>query len=412
MQKVKEAIFSITNRCNLSCRMCDIPENRVEELSTQRWKEIIRDASLIGAQTAVFSGGEPLLREDIFELISCARNNRMNACLTSNGCLIDENVAEKLARSGVNVVNVSIEGNESVHDFLRGNGVFKKALCGLSALKKCNIESTIASTVSNYNFEHLSEIPELALKYGVTTVRFQPFSRIFLNDYSKGNEFLIGKQDLEKAKAVMEQVISKLKENNIATNPEGYLRKIPYYLCGQGNPGYSGCGALWSTCSINSKGEILPCWVINSEDKIIGTLESAGLYELWFSERRDRVINSVIKEGCPGCMMSCYDEAFNDDSWQVKFIKKAKRADRLFSGKRLANRLVQSLRGELTKIKLRYKFYKSYRGSLIKVIKRMLNNLRSKIRICHIDSNDEIKKVAKEIIVAKNRLRREISKLK
>lgn len=70
MLNLKEIIFSITNRCNLRCKMCDIPYGEIEELSTEQWMGVIKDASRLGAQTVVFSGGEPLLREDIFELIS------------------------------------------------------------------------------------------------------------------------------------------------------------------------------------------------------------------------------------------------------------------------------------------------------------------------------------------------------
>ena len=99
--------------------MCQIPQESTEELSTAQWKKAIEDISSLGVQTVVFSGGEPLLREDIFELISFTRNHHMNACLTSNGYLINKDVAFKLFRSGINVVNISIEGYKKANDYLR-----------------------------------------------------------------------------------------------------------------------------------------------------------------------------------------------------------------------------------------------------------------------------------------------------
>ena len=90
MPNPREIIISITNRCNLKCKMCDIPKNKIGELSTAQWKQVIKDAAASGARAIVFSGGEPLLREDIFELIDFTKNNSLGACLTSNGYLINE----------------------------------------------------------------------------------------------------------------------------------------------------------------------------------------------------------------------------------------------------------------------------------------------------------------------------------
>ncbi len=112
--KLNEVIISVTNRCNLRCRMCQIPLQSNGEMATEELKEIIRDAAGLNPNSIVFSGGEPLLRKDIFELISFVNQRKINTCLTSNGTLIDNEVARNLASSGIGVVNISIEGPENI----------------------------------------------------------------------------------------------------------------------------------------------------------------------------------------------------------------------------------------------------------------------------------------------------------
>ena len=71
--------------------MCDIPYGKTEELSTQAWKKIISDASGLGAQTIVFSGGEPFLRNDIFKLIESVCSKQLKLSINTNGMFIDKN---------------------------------------------------------------------------------------------------------------------------------------------------------------------------------------------------------------------------------------------------------------------------------------------------------------------------------
>lgn len=410
MLKLKETIFSITNRCNLRCRMCDSPQEKTEELSTSQWKMAIKDIASIGSQTIVFSGGEPLLREDIFELISFTKSNHMNACLTSNGCLISDEVASKLSQSGINVVNISIEGDRKIHDYLRGDGIFDKAVSSLENLRKYRIESTIASTVLRYNYEYLTSVLKLAKQTGATTVRFQPFNRIFLKDASKEKDFFIDKRDIKKIQDIIENVISLANKYKISTDPVSYLRKIPFYLSGEIAFLQGGCSALWTSCSINSRGDILPCWVITSDDKLIGNIKQKGLYELWASERHERIREMIVQEGCPRCMMSCYDEVFGKDEGSRDLFKKVGKINKAEFYRKLINRLIQFIRGEIFKLKLRYRFYKSYNGSIGKVFKRIINNIRRKTEIRNFDKGQEINAAILEISLAKEKLNKEISK--
>lgn len=410
MFKLKEVIISLTNRCNLRCLMCQIPEEKTQELSTAQWKKTIKDVSSLGVQTIVFSGGEPLLREDIFELISFTKNHHMNACLTSNGCLINQNTARQLSQSGINVVNISIEGNKLIHDYLRGEGSFDKATLALEYLKMHKIESTVAATVSKYNFDSLKSVLELAKAKKATTVRFQPFSRIFLNDASRGDDFFINKKDKERLQEIIESVIKLSNEYKISTNPVSYLRNIPSYLCKEKIMMKKGCSALWTSCPINSKGEVFPCWNLTGRNRIIGNINQESLVDLWFSNRHNQIRDSVLQAGCFGCMMSCYDEVFGNDASKKDLAKKIKKMNKLKSYKRIFNLSLQFLKSEIIKFKVRYRFYKSYRGSFKKVFLRLINNIKRIPQAKNVFPQEEIKSALVELSIAKDRIKKEIDR--
>jgi len=387
--------------------MCDIPYARIEELTTQQWKGVIKDASRLGAQTVVFSGGEPLLREDIFELISFTRASNLNACVTSNGQLIDEPTAQKLSASGANVVNISIEGKRETHDYLRGRGSFDKAVCGLVNLRKYKVESTVASTVSKYNYKDLLYVLEVAKDCGATTVRLQPFNIIFLKDHKRKKEFLIDKWDIPFAEEAIKSFINKSKEYKVAINPAGYLLKIPEYLSGK-NFYPDNCSALWYSCPINPNGDLFPCWIEGANNKLIGNIKTDSLYELWLSDKRIRMVNSIISNGCKGCLMSCYDEAFDHKLFKESVAENVKKIKKITNRRKIMNKIVQSLKCQITRLKLRYKFYVSYKGSLSAIVVRRLRSAFSRGRILKEDKQIDREFILSEISQAKRKLKKEM----
>jgi MoaA/NifB/PqqE/SkfB family radical SAM enzyme len=305
--KLNEIIISITNRCNLRCAMCQIPSRSADdEMSTEDIKALIRDAAVFFPSSVVFSGGEPLLRKDLFDLIAFAGRHHLNTCLTSNGTLIDDETAHRLGDSGMGVVNISIEGPREVHDALRGPENYARAVEALGHLARHKVETTIATTVCRQNAGHLLDVMKLASAAGVTTVKFQPFSPIFLSDKSRGTDFFAGREFQKDFQDVIEKVIDWAKVKKIATNPVAYLRSLPAYLCGQGAGGApSFCAALWTSCPISAAGDVHPCWVF--ADKVLGNVKKNKLSQIWNSGSHNRLRKRLLEKECAGCFMSCYD---------------------------------------------------------------------------------------------------------
>ncbi|MCM8774228.1 MAG: radical SAM protein [Candidatus Omnitrophica bacterium] len=400
MPELKEVIISITNRCNYKCRMCDIPFQKSKELTTSQWQKVIRDAYLIGAETIVFSGGEPLLREDIFELISYVKNNSMNCCLTSNGYLIDEECASRLHNSGIDVVNISIEGPPQIHDYLRGRGTFDKAVFALENLRKYKIESTIATMVSRYNYKYLDYIVELAKEYKATTIKFQPFNRIFLSSNCSEGNFFISKREIKRMKDMTKKVTWLCNNYGITTNPRRYLEMMPLYLSRNHFDSSFICNTLWISCPINSQGEIYPCWVLTQKDKLIGNINQDSFLNIWNSQKHRSVVEKIKKDGCPGCMMSCYDENFGRDGLETRIVTNVKRLQK--------EGAFEYVRRILKRWGRRFKFYNSYRGSPRQAFNRLRGLFKKKkLHKTEIDK-EEIDKALKEIALIKKIFEEEI----
>lgn len=404
MLELKEVIIAVTNRCNSSCRMCDIPKEKVEELSFLEWGGAIKDISILGVPTVVFSGGEPLLREDIFRLISLVKMNHMDACVTSNGLMINKKNAFNLSSAGVDVVNVSIEGPREIHNYLRGEGTFEKAICALDNLRKYNIESTVATVVSSHNYKHLSDIVELAAKYGATTIKFQPFSTMFIKNESQESTFLLSRKESIDFKHIIKKVILRCDEYGIVTNPVSYLERMSLYL----NKNFPSrnviCSALWNCCPVNPRGDIYPCWGMAREDVLIGSIKEKSFLELWNSSRHNLVREKIKKDGCSGCMMSCYDESFGKDNIERKVtmrIKKLKKG--ICSGQ---------AGGILKRWVKRAKFYYSYRGSLNMFTKRLRRFFRRKKLPRTEPNKEEIERALKETRTVKEIFKKEMECLR
>jgi len=156
-------VWNSTLKCNLKCIHCYANAGRkVNELSTEEAKEMIDDLSSMKIPVLLFSGGEPLLREDIFELAEYAVKKGVPCSLSTNGTLITEEVAEKLKDAGFSYVGVSIDGMEDVNDRFRGvKGAFKKAFEGLLNAKEAGIMTGIRFTVTRYNLRDVPEVVNL-----------------------------------------------------------------------------------------------------------------------------------------------------------------------------------------------------------------------------------------------------------
>ncbi|MDT8901910.1 radical SAM protein [Anaeroselena agilis] len=158
-------VWNMTNRCNLSCRHCYIEaEDRAYkgELTTAEAKVFIDDLAAMKVPVLLFSGGEPLIREDLFELGAYAVAKGIRPVISTNGTLITPEAARRIKETGFQYVGISIDGNEEVHDYFRGRkGCFAETLQGIRNSLAAGNKTGVRFTVNKLNRHTLPEILDL-----------------------------------------------------------------------------------------------------------------------------------------------------------------------------------------------------------------------------------------------------------
>jgi radical SAM protein with 4Fe4S-binding SPASM domain len=161
--------WNITDRCNLACEHC-YREEPVDELDREQLLRVLDNfEAFLGEMgrkgRVMLSGGEPLLSPHFFDLAEACRAKSLPVRVLTNGTLIDTDTARKLAETGVQAVQVSIEGPRRVHERVRGTGSYDPAIEGMRALREAGLEVTLAYTLTAENRDNLATVARIAAGY-------------------------------------------------------------------------------------------------------------------------------------------------------------------------------------------------------------------------------------------------------
>jgi len=158
-------VWNITRRCNLKCIHCYAQaQDRAfpDEMTTAEGKRIIDDLAGFGSPVVLFSGGEPLLRQDLTELAEYAVGKGMRAVISTNGTLITPALAQDLKSVGLSYVGISLDGLADVNDRFRGvKGAYSKALDGIVACQEAGIKVGLRFTMNRLNVQEIPAIFDL-----------------------------------------------------------------------------------------------------------------------------------------------------------------------------------------------------------------------------------------------------------
>jgi heme b synthase len=170
--------WEVTRRCNLSCRHCRAAADKGPypgELSTEKCFQVIDEIAAVGKPIVILTGGDPMLRENIYEIARYGTEKGLKMVMSPCGTLLDEANARRLKEAGIDRISLSIDGaTAATHDdFRRVPGAFDEVMRGIEAAKKAGIEFQINTTVTKVNLAELPDILRLAIEVGA--VAFHPF---------------------------------------------------------------------------------------------------------------------------------------------------------------------------------------------------------------------------------------------
>ena len=163
--------WEVTRRCNLNCVHCRAAAERGPypgELEGPKSLEIIDQIAGLGKSVVILTGGEPLLREDIFDLARYGTERGLRMVMATNGTLLTPVIAERIRSSGIQRVSISLDGaNAEEHDkFRQVQGAYQASLTGIEILKEAGVEFQVNTTITKHNYRRCREILDSVMHLG------------------------------------------------------------------------------------------------------------------------------------------------------------------------------------------------------------------------------------------------------
>ncbi|MCX5700988.1 MAG: radical SAM protein [Candidatus Omnitrophica bacterium] len=272
--------WQLTNRCVLKCKYCNLWSTPQKEFTIDKIISILDEMAVMGTQTISFSGGEPMLREDIAEILEETVKRGISTEMNSTGAGIPGNTF-KLKH--LDFLKLSLDGPEEIHDAVRGKNSYKMVIEAAKAASNAKVRFIFTTTLTKYNIKETGFLLEEAQRFN-TLVAFQPLKSLYrgVEDIS----FMApGEQDFKQA--IRELIIQKKNGNPHLRNSLVGLNHIyqwPYY------PKLK-CWAGKIFCILNTDGTLLPC------DRIAYNSGLPDCRELGF----ERAFSMLPETHCSGC---------------------------------------------------------------------------------------------------------------
>jgi radical SAM protein with 4Fe4S-binding SPASM domain len=317
-------VWNVTRKCNLSCAHCYInavgeeeSDADMGELTTSEAMDMIEDLVAIKSPMLVFSGGEPLLRSDIYELNVYAMKLGLRTILSSNSTLITREAAKKIKEAGFAYVGVSLDGSEETHDRFRGaKGAFEKSLQGLRYLMEEGVRTGVRFAITNLNYDELPKVLELTRREKIP--RFSLFQLVY---GGRGKEIIDWDIFNDQRREVMDYIIEEARVSNgmnivtadnyadgiyllqdVAEHEPERAAEVERLLAMQ-----SGCPAGDGLANVDNRGDVhlCPYW----QSRTIGNIREEKFSDIWFDEENEfltkmRDKTRYIKDKCGRCKLN------------------------------------------------------------------------------------------------------------
>ncbi len=285
--------WETTQKCNLKCVHCRCSSDMTSsegDFTTAEGKKLLREISEFSKPVVVLSGGEPLLRPDIFELAEYGTSLGLRICMATNGALVNDEVCEKMKKADIKMVSLSLDGSTAeIHDdFRQSPGAFQGVVNAAAYFRKHGLKFLINSSFTKRNQSDIANTFKVAKSLGATA-----WYMFMIVPTGRGEEImkeLITKEDYEEILDWHYQQ-EKLEEDILMrpTCAPHYYRIVPQKAKAEGvkferrsltfsTGGGKGCIAAQTICLIDCFGNVKPCSYFH---RTAGNVKTTPFKEIW-----------------------------------------------------------------------------------------------------------------------------------
>ncbi len=292
--------YNLTRKCNLKCSHCYINASQKEldgELNTEESKRLIDQIADISRPLLILSGGEPLLRKDVYELVRYGTEKGLRMGLGSNGGLIDQKAAWSLKEAGIKTVSISLDSNlPKQHDEFRGvAGSWNKAIGAIKALRDNEILVQVNTTLTQQNYDQIDDIMTLTEEIGV-----ENFHLFFLVPTGRGAKMA----DISPAmyEDMIKGTFAKTHKHHLNVRPScaPQFMRIAKDMGLDMRQWIRGCIAGMYYCRVYPNGDITPCPYLPLK---LGNVREKTFGEIWFNSPVFKALRNpdTLKGKCGAC---------------------------------------------------------------------------------------------------------------
>lgn len=305
--------WNTTNSCNLTCRHCyrDAGKKAEKELTTAEGFDLINQVSEAGFKIIIFSGGEPLMRQDIFKLVRYARTQGLKAVLGTNGTLLNKEIATRLKEARVNTVGISLDSVQPAkHDGFRGlPGAWQASVKGMQYCREAGLPFQIHTTVMDWNQEDIEKLTDFAVERGAIAHHI-----FFLVPVGRAADIEVQSLKAIEYERLLKAIMKKQKEVRIEIKPTC----APQFIRVAAQMGVQtrfkrGCLAGIAYCIIGPEGEVRPCAYL---DITVGNVREMPFKVIWLENKVFQRLRTMDYNGncgtckykhcCGGCRARAY----------------------------------------------------------------------------------------------------------
>lgn len=294
------ATVDITTRCNLRCKHCRT-ESVDYDLSLEQVEIIAQKLAHPQRRIVFLSGGEPLIRKDIVQIVKIFKKYIPCVCINTNSLLLTEELLDQLIEAGLNYIQVSLDGLKETHDYMRGTGNFDKAIDKLRMINQKDIKLHISCCISLLNIDTMYDFAkELLVNQGIS-VDILGFKR-FIPKNQMAGKYNLGVNGLKQLYANFEEV--KKGFSNITTVVVDFPQKNVFNVekvesvMKKYNLTCSGCSAATGGPCIRADGNVSPCSLLYVQ---AGNIFADTLEEIYESDPFVEICNRNLKGKCGNC---------------------------------------------------------------------------------------------------------------